>query len=116
MTNILANGLQWLSRQQNQFMSSPMIYCRDNVQYSIRAVLGRTKYEIVDDNGFTVTSHTMDFLVDAKELPFDPQTGDRIIVQKTIYEVIDIGTGCWTWCEPHHIRRRIHGQAIGVRH
>ncbi|GHT16634.1 hypothetical protein FACS1894189_0800 [Planctomycetales bacterium] len=110
MKNIFGDGLQWLSNQQREFVSSPVVYCRDEKEYPVSAVLGRTRYEIVDDNGFTVSSHTTDFLIEATALPFDPQTGDRIIAQKSIYEVIDLGTGCWTWCEPHQIRRRIHSQ------
>jgi hypothetical protein len=110
MKNILESGLQWLSKQQREFASSPVVYCRDEKEYPVGAVLGRTRYEIVDESGFTVSSHTTDFLIEPSALPFDPQTGDRIIAQESIYEVIDLGTGCWTWCEPHQIRRRIHTQ------
>ena len=41
--NLLHNGLEWLSRKQHEFVSSPVIYCRDNKQYQVHAVLGRTK-------------------------------------------------------------------------
>ncbi|MDR3110412.1 MAG: hypothetical protein LBU65_12140 [Planctomycetaceae bacterium] len=88
------------------------MYCRDNKKYPVGALLGRTRYEIVDESGFTVSSHTTDFLIEATVLPFELQTGDRIIVQESIYEVIDLGTGCWTWCDPHQIRRRIHTQFL----
>jgi hypothetical protein len=96
MKNILESGLQWLSKQQRGFAFSPVMYCRDEKEYPVGAVLGRTRYEIVDDNGFTVSSHTTDFLIEATELPFDPQTGDQIIAQESVYEVIDLGIGCWT--------------------
>jgi hypothetical protein len=106
--NLLRNGLEWLSRKQQEFVSSPVIYCRDNKQYSIHAVLGRTKYDIVDENGFTVSGHTIDFLIPASLLKLIPQSGDLILSNDLIYEVIDLGEGCWQWCDPHGITRRIH--------
>lgn len=107
--NMLQTGLEWLSTKQKKHASSKVHYCRDNKRCPVDAVLGRTKYEIVDENGFKVASHAIDFLIAAAELPLVPQIGDQIIVGKIIHEVIDLGeNGCWTWCDPHGIRRRIH--------
>ena len=106
--NVLHNGLEWLSRQQEKYVSSPVIYCRNNQQYSVPAVLGRTQYDIVDENGFTVTGHTIDFLIPASVLILIPQNGDQIISNGLIHEVIDLGEGCWQWCDPHGLTRRIH--------
>jgi hypothetical protein len=105
---MLQNGLEWLSRKQQKFVSSPVIYCRDNKQYPVLAVLGRTKYDIVDENGFTVAGHAIDFLIRAESLDFVPQSGDQILSNELIHEVIDLGDGCWQWCDPHGITRRIH--------
>ena len=107
--NMLQNGLQWLSEKQKKHVSSKVLYCRDEKRYSVDAVLGRTKYEIVDENGFKVAGHTIDFLIAAADLPLVPQVGDQIISGNIVHEVIDLGgDGCWTWCDPHGIRRRIH--------
>jgi hypothetical protein len=105
---MLQAGLEWLSQQQKKFVSSPVIYCRDDKQYPVDAVLGRTKYEIVDENGFRVASHAIDFLIRAADLVSIPQNGDWILSNDLIHEVIDLGDGCWQWCDPHGITRRIH--------
>jgi hypothetical protein len=101
--NLLHNGLEWLSRKQQEYVSSPIIYCRDNKQYSVTAILGRTKYDIVDDNDFTVSGHALDFLIPSSVLTLIPATGDQIICNNLIHEVIDLGEGYWQWCDPHGI-------------
>jgi hypothetical protein len=106
--NILQNGLDWLSRQQNEFASSRVTYFRNEKELSVNAVLGRTKYEIIDENGFRIASHVIDFLIRSDELELIPQIGDTIHTENIIYEVIDLGDGCWRWCDPHGITRRIH--------
>ena len=107
--NLLETGLQWLSEKQKKHVSSKVTYCRDDKRISVDAVLGRTKYEIVDENGFKVAAHAIDFLIAAADLPLVPAVGDMIVSGNTVHEVIDLGgDGCWTWCDPHGIRRRIH--------
>ncbi len=107
--NLLETGLQWLSEKQKKHVSSKVLYCRDDNKFSVDAVLGRTKYEIVDENGFKVAGHAIDFLIAAVDLPLVPQVGDQIVSGKIVHDVTDLGgDGCWTWCDPHGIRRRIH--------
>ena len=108
--NMLETGLQWLSAKQKKHVSSKVLYCRDdkNEKYSVDAVLGRTKFEIVDENGFSISAHSIDFIIRADELPLEPENGDRILVGNIEHEVNDLGRGCWQWCDPHGIMRRIH--------
>ncbi len=106
--NLLQTGLQWLSEKQKKHVSSKVLYCRDDNKFSVDAVLGRTKYEIVDENGFKVVGHAIDFLIAAADLPLVPVVGDLIVSGNIVHEVNDLGDGCWTWCDPHGIRRRIH--------
>ena len=107
--NMLHNGLKWLSAKQKKHVSSKVVYRRDEREFSTGAVLGRTRYESVDENGLTVTAHTVDFLIAAEDLPLVPQSGDLIVTDNIVHEVIQLGDdGCWCWCDPHGIRRRIH--------
>jgi hypothetical protein len=108
MTNFFESGLNWLSQKQNKFTSSQVTYLRNEKQYLVRTVLGRTKYEIVDDNGFRIASHVIDFLIRSSDLELIPQSGDQILFNNHLYEVIDLGDGCWQWCDPFGITRRIH--------
>lgn len=107
--NMLQAGLQWLSEKQKSHVSSSVLYCRGDNQYTVDAVLGRTKYDIVDENGFKVASHAIDFLIAAEDLSLIPGVGDQVISDNIVHEVVDLGgDGCWCWCDPHGIRRRIH--------
>jgi hypothetical protein len=106
--NMLQKGLNWLSRQQQKFMSSQVIYLRNEKEFIVNAVLGRTEYEVVDENGFRIAGHAIDFLIQSDEIELIPQSGDQIIANGLIYEVIDLGDGCWQWCDPYGITRRIH--------
>jgi hypothetical protein len=111
MTNLLESGLHWLAAKQKKFVSSQVIYCRDDIRHSVDAVLGRTRFETADENGCTSTSHTIVFLIQAVDFALIPHSGDQIIVGEKIHEVIDLGDGgCWQWCDPHGITRRIHTQ------
>ncbi len=107
--NLLETGLQWLSEKQKKHVSSEVLYCRDDKRWSVDTVPGRTRYEIVDENGFKISGYAIDFLIAAADLPLIPQVGDQIVSGKTVHDVTDLGgDGCWTWCDPHGIRRRIH--------
>ncbi len=108
MMNLLQSGLHWLSAKQQKHVSSEVFYCRDEKKYTVNAVLGRTRYEIVDENGFRIAGHAIDFLIAASDLLLVPKVGDTILCENIVHEVADLGDGCWTWCDPHGIRRRIH--------
>ena len=106
---MLHNGLKWLSAKQKKHVSSKVVYRRDSLEFQPDAVLGRTRYESIDGDGFTITAHTIDFLIAAEDLPLVPQSDDLIVSDNIVHEVIQLGDdGCWCWCDPHGIRRRIH--------
>lgn len=107
--NMLENGLKWLSGKQKKHVSSKVFYYRGDEKHMVDAVLGRTDFESVDENGFTITAHTIDFLIDAGDLPLIPESGDLLVAGNIVHEVIELGSdGCWCWCDPHGIQRRIH--------
>ena len=111
--NMLQNGLNWLANKQNQHVSSRVFYYRDEVCYPVKATLGRTKFDTEDDYGLRITAHTIDFLINAVDLDLVPQVGDRIVCDKIVHEVLELGqAGCWCWCDPHGIRRRIHTRQL----
>ena len=111
--NMLENGLHWLAKKQKQHVSSPVDYCRNELRHSVDATLGRTEYEIVDDHGFRITTHSIDFLINAADLDLIPKVGDQIICNEIVHEVLELGNSdCWCWCDPHSIRRRIHTKRL----
>ena len=107
--NMLQNGLAWLAQKQKRHVSSRVYYYRDEICHPVNATLGRTKYDIEDEYGLRIMAHTTDFLINAADLDLVPQVGDQIVCDKIVYEVLELGqSGCWRWCDPHGIRRRIH--------
>ena len=111
--NILQNGLDWLAKKQKRHVSSRVYYYRDEICYPVNATLGRTKFDMEDDYGVRITAHTIDFLINAADLDLVPKVGDRIISDKIAHEVLELGVaGCWRWCDPHGIRRRIHTRQL----
>jgi hypothetical protein len=112
--NMLHNGLDWLAQKQKRHVSTRVWYCRDEVYYPVNATLGRTKYDVEEEYGLRITANSIDFLINADELNLVPRVGDRIVCDKSVYEVLELGvTGCWRWCDPHGIKRRIHTKATG---
>jgi len=113
-TNMLQNGLAWFAKKQKRHASSRVWYYRDAICYPVNATLGRTKFDVEDEYGLRITAHSIDFLINAADLDLVPQVGDRIHCDNIVYEVLELGAaGCWRWCDPHGIKRRIHTKAIG---
>jgi hypothetical protein len=111
--NLLESGLHWLAKKQKQHVSSPVDYCRNEIRHNVDATLGRTKFDTVDDYGLRITAHSIDFLINAADLDLVPQVGDRIICNEIVHEVLELGqSGCWCWCDPHGIKRRIHTKRL----
>ena len=112
--NMLHNGLDWLAAKQKRHVSSRVWYYRDTICYPVKATFGRTKYDVEDEYGLRITTYSIDFLINAADLDLVPQIGDRIVSDKIVHEVLELGqAGCWCWCDPHGIRRRIHTKAMG---
>ena len=110
--DLLKDGLNWLSLQQSRYTSSPVVYKRGGDSYETIAVLGSTEFEVNDESGFTIAAHAIDFIINAASLDIKPKVGDQIVYNNIIHEVLDLGDGCWRWCDPHQISRRIHTKQI----
>lgn len=113
MTNDIENGLRHLARTLTKRCSSAVEYRRGDDVRSVPALFGRTRYETTNEYGVKIGAFCVDFLIAAADLPFNPKVGDVIAAEGQIYEVLEIGTeGCWRWCDPHRITRRIHTKTI----
>jgi len=111
--NMLHKGLDWLAKKQKKHVSSLVLYYRNEIPHPVDAVLGRTQFETEDDYGFRITAHIIDFLINAADLDLIPQVGDRILYDGILHEVLELGqAGCWQWCDPHGIKRRIHTKRL----
>lgn len=111
---MLNRGLDWLEQRLLGFCSSPVEYRRDLESKTVDAVFGKTDIEVEDQTGISVSSFVWDFLIDAVALGMLPESGDMIVINGRLYEVMNLsGQGCWRWTGPNHRTYRIHTKDIG---
>ena len=118
--NFMESGLRWLVEKRIETSSVPAVYSRGDESLDVRAVPCRTDANANDSLDLTVEANTLDFIIPAADLPFDPICGDRITARGKIYEVNNwtsneyVGTVAWRWCEGcYEVARRIHVKCLG---
>ena len=119
MGDMLKNGMTWLETQRTAHLAGPAEYRRAGQEaLTVNATFGQTTYEVTDEYGLRVEAHMTDFLILADELwpAFEePQTGDQIVVEGRLYEVIELsGQGHWRWSDPHRQTLRIHAKEVDI--
>lgn len=112
---LLERANSWLESQRLKSLSVPAIYIsRDGEIYKVKATLGKTLFRVENEYGITVRIESRDFLVSAKELPKDPESGDKIFYSGREYEVLAPNSeSVWRWSGTTHLTRRIHTKEIG---
>lgn len=115
MGDMIRNGLTWLGAALKAHASSPVIYKRGETGKEVNAILGRTPYEVSDENGITMRAQAVDFLILVADLGFTPEPRDVIIDGGKKYEVMPLGTErCWRWSDPPvNAMLRIHTKYVG---
>ena len=105
MTNLLEQGAAWLTDQLHWHASTEVVYQRGVDQVAVKAVIGKTEFEVDDDSGAIQRVQSRDFLIRTADLRFFdvptlPRAGDRIrepVGERTlVYEVLAPGN------EPHY--------------
>ncbi len=100
MTDMIANSLAWLARQQKTHLSRTVTYRRGGAWVELQAMLGRWEYEQTDFDGGVLRAECRDYLFLAVDLVLDgaltlPLSGDTIeeVVdgRRYIYEVMSPG-------------------------
>lgn len=120
MSNMLARGAAMLNRTMKASASESVTYSRGSDAVSVSATPGNTITEMpVDDNGGTIQSRNVDFLIDGPDLILDsatitPRPGDRITrADGTVFEVNALGSEpCFRRSNPHGTLLRIHAILI----
>lgn len=118
-TDLLHDGLAWLSAQLKAGASQQVVYRRGAESVTVNAVVGKSLLKLDDGyGGVRITWTDRDFLIAAEDLVIGgnatlPQRGDRI--EQTIGDVTHIfevaapgGEPEWRWSDPHQIMLRIH--------
>ena len=100
MTDLLEQATDWLQRMQQQHVSKPVTYHREQQSIELTATIGKTVFRTEDEFGRVQHFESRDFLIPSEQLTdAPPQRGDRIRetqADKTfVYEVMAPGK------EPH---------------
>ena len=118
MGDLLRQGCQWLAQMRGAHCASQVTYQRGETELALAATLGRPDREVEDQFGVRVGAAMTDFLIAAADFAatFDePEPGDRIVADGTVYEVLDLaGQGHWRWSDPHQATLRIHTKQIAT--
>ena len=122
MSNVLKNGLAWLTGQLRSHASETVTYARGYDSVDVPAVFGRKLLRIADETGIRVEWTDMDFLIAAEDLAIDgerlePQRGDIVHIDMPYdtqsFEVMPFGSEpAWHWADPHQTMYRIHAKHI----
>ena len=100
MTDLLEQATDWLQRMQQQHVSKPVSYHREQQSIELTATIGKTVFDTEDEFGQVQHFESRDFLIPSEQLTVaPPERGDRIHETQTdktfVYEVMAPGK------EPH---------------
>jgi hypothetical protein len=124
-TDLLAQGLAWLTKQLQAHAATTVVYRRGGESLSVCATLGRTLLKLDDGLGGTRLEWTdKDFLIPGEALILGgsvalPRRGD--LIRQTIgtttwvYEVLAPGDEPpWRWSDPYQRMLRVHTKHVAT--
>ena len=118
MANLLQTGTAWLAQQRGAHCASQVTYRRGETELVLGATFGRPDRDVEDELGVRVGATMTDFLVAATDFAptfGEPQAGDQVIADGTVYEVLDLaGQGHWRWSGVPGTTMRIHTKQVGT--
>ena len=100
MTDLLEQGVDWLTHQRHAHMTRTITYQRDVASCELAATIGDSEFEQVDDHNIVHKLESRDFLIRTADLILGgsqtlPQAGDRVREtvesQVFVYEVMGPG-------------------------
>ena len=113
--NLLQNGLDWLERQRQQYLSVPIVYrYQDGTELQLQATIGKTIFRLDNGYGMATRIESKDFLITADAIAILPERGDEIIHENCRYEVLSPGDEpCFRYSDPYRKTLRIHTKFSG---
>ena len=111
---MIRTGIDALRSAQLDHLVSDAAYRRGAEARRVKAVVGRTVFRSMTEYGAWVRTETRDFIIPAGQLDLEPQTGDEIVYQGDVYEVLaPNGEPVWRWSDPQQTALRIHTKNTG---
>lgn len=80
---------------------TPVTYVQaDGTQYSLRATLGSSNWNLETDSGMQCSVRSRDFVIRAKDIDFEPDIGDYVIWDGAYYYILaDNGDPLWRYLD-----------------
>jgi len=123
MQDLLDKGLEFLGATRHAHLAREVTYRRGAETVVLRATLGRTEFEQVDEQGFARTFEARDFILRAGDLVLAgetvlPSPGDIVAVEHAgwaeLFEVMGRGIEpAWRYTAPDHRELRVHTKFVG---
>ena len=119
MTDLLRAASDWFQGVRTQFASGPVTYVSGTNQATVNATVGRSNFNIDQDDGAQIIVQSRDYLILASDLQAEPQPGDQVIEvtgsSTNTYEVARFGAEpCWRWADSFFKTRRVHTKLLGA--
>ncbi|HOX08381.1 MAG TPA: hypothetical protein PK280_18445 [Planctomycetota bacterium] len=122
--DLLRRGLEWLERERVKHASRAVHYVRAGEAIEVRATIGKTVFEILNDYGVAERTETRDYLVLARELVLagaetTPKRGDQVRERQGttiyVYEVMAPGREPeWRYSDLYRHTFRIHTKQVAA--
>lgn len=107
-------GIDALRSAQLDHLASDATYRRGAEARSVKAVVGRTVFRSVNEYGAWMRTETRDFIIPACQLDLEPQTGDEVVFDGGVYEVLaPCNEPAWRWSDPYRRAIRVHTKYTG---
>ena len=112
---MLKSGIDALRAIQMANIASDVVYRRlGGETAAIKAVVGRTVFRSMNEYGAWVRTETRDFIIPAGQLDLEPQTGDEVVFDGGVYEVLaQYNEPVWRWSDPYRKAIRVHTKYTG---
>lgn len=115
MANLMDKMLGFVRAQRKNACARQVVYrFAQGGEAVCLATIGKSLFRVDDINGITTRTRSLDFIIEADELPREPQRGDGIIYQDKLFEVnAPDGEPCWHWSGDDCRTYRIHAHSLG---
>lgn len=119
MTNVFTAGNLWLVGKLKSYAGESVTYTRGVESVSLTITRGQTAFETEDTDGFTITAHSIDFIVKASDLVLDgevalPEVRDYITdAAGKVYSVLILPGGThYRFSDPAQTILRVHTRMV----
>lgn len=124
MTDLLAQGAEWLEAERTAHMTRPVVYQRGGESVELPATVGRTVFRVDKGYGLLERHESRDYIVLAADLVLGgattlPKAGDRVRETEGgkvfVYEVMAPGNEpAWRYSDPYRRALRIHTKHVAT--